>query len=415
MEEHAQLMTQVSRRSLWKNRTFSFMISGYSLSIFGDCFQSIALNIWILQETGSAKLMSATLITSMVMSLLFGSVAGTLADRIDRRKLMWVTDIINSILVLGIALCISIQDIPFILIIILTAVKSFVGLFKFPAFQSSLTDIVGKERVQQATGAMGIADNTARITGLALGGAVVAGYGGVIAIIINAFMFMSSAIFILLGGPFPYSIKKTETVKRTFQQDFIEGFKYIWKKPFTRSVIILSPILGMFFTSFLMLTQVAAVKVWKASPLEFGLIEASIPAGYLCGAGVIMLLGHSIKQRGRWIVGSMILIAPIFIFISFLSSAFYSIPFIFLIGILFAFSTFLVNVIMRVEVESDIQGRLFGILGSLSSIAPPLALLIFSFFADIYGPLLVLMINGIGLLIAGALSFVFLKPISLYK
>lgn len=119
--------------------------------MFGNSFHSIALNLWVLQATGSAKLMSTIAITHMVMSMLFSSIAGTVADRVDRRKLMWITDIIRSLLILSIAFCIAIPGTSFILIIILTALTSCAGLFQSPAFHASLVDIVGKDKVQQAT------------------------------------------------------------------------------------------------------------------------------------------------------------------------------------------------------------------------------------------------------------------------
>ncbi len=111
---------------------------------------------------------------------------------------------------------------PFILIIILTALTSCAGLFQSPAFHASLVDIVGKDKVQQATGVLNVADNVSRISGLAIGGVVVAAFGGSIAISVDAVTFMLSAILVLLSGKFPNSTKKQESkihFKRTLLQD----------------------------------------------------------------------------------------------------------------------------------------------------------------------------------------------------
>ncbi|HDR4871929.1 TPA: MFS transporter [Bacillus cereus] len=403
-----------SKKTLWKNRTFTFVFTGYTLSMFGNSFHSIALNLWVLQATGSAKLMSTIAITHMVMSMLFSSIAGTVADRVDRRKLMWITDIIRSLLILSIAFCIAIPGTPFILIIILTALTSCAGLFQSPAFHASLVDIVGKEKVQQATGVLNVADNVSRISGLAIGGVVVAAFGGSIAISVDAVTFMLSAILVLLSGKFPNSTKKTG-IKNSFQEDLVAGFKYIWQNPFAKSVIILSPTLITFFTASLMLIQVMSVKVWKANPIEFGIIESSIPIGYMLGAGIIIFFDNKLHRRGWWIILSMVLLAPIFVGLSFAPSVLYAVPLILLLGILFSFCTLLVNVIIKVEVDPELQGRTFGTLGSLTSIASPVALAISSFFADIYGPPLILLINGVLLFISGLIVLFFLKSIRSYK
>lgn len=47
-------ITTTSTTSLWRNRTFAFIFSAHILSVFGNCFQSIAVNLWVLQTTGSA-------------------------------------------------------------------------------------------------------------------------------------------------------------------------------------------------------------------------------------------------------------------------------------------------------------------------------------------------------------------------
>ncbi|PEQ89448.1 MFS transporter, partial [Bacillus cereus] len=330
------------------------------------------------------------------------------------RKLMWITDIIRSLLILSIAFCIAIPGTPFILIIILTALTSCAGLFQSPAFHASLVDIVGKDKVQQATGVLNVADNVSRISGLAIGGVVVAAFGGSIAISVDAVTFMLSAILVLLSGKFPNSTKKTG-IKNSFQEDLVAGFKYIWQNPFAKSVIILSPTLITFFTASLMLIQVMSVKVWKANPIEFGIIESSIPIGYMLGAGIIIFFDNKLHRRGWWIILSMVLLAPIFVGLSFAPSVLYAVPLILLLGILFSFCTLLVNVIIKVEVDPELQGRTFGTLGSLTSIASPVALAISSFFADIYGPPLILLINGVLLFISGLIVLFFLKSIRSYK
>ncbi|MED2486070.1 MFS transporter, partial [Bacillus thuringiensis] len=115
------------------------------------------------------------------------------------------------------------------------------------------------------------------------------------------------------------------------------------------------------------------------------------------------------------IILSMVLLAPIFVGLSFAPSVLYAVPLILLLGILFSFCTLLVNVIIKVEVDPELQGRTFGTLGSLTSIASPVALAISSFFADIYGPPLILLINGVLLFISGLIVLFFLKSIRSYK
>lgn len=292
--------------SIWRNRTFMFVFSSYSLSLLGNTFHSIALNLWVLQTIGSAKLMSVVLITHLVISMLFGSFAGTIADRSDRRTIMWATDLVRFVLVSAIAVLIYLPGIPFIFIVILTGLVAFAGVLRSPAFQASLVDIVGKEQLTQAVSAISIADNVIRISGFALGGIAVAAFGGVFAIAIDAVTFLLSAILLLFAGKFRYEAAKDITSPQSsFKKDLMDGFHYVWNDSFARAAVILLPLVMFFFLSTFMLIQVMAVQVWKAEPFVFGLMEACIPLGYVAGSILIMRFDQRFKNRGKWIIGSM--------------------------------------------------------------------------------------------------------------
>lgn len=413
MAEPQSAHVLLKQQSLWKNNTFLSLFTAYTLSIFGGTFHTIALNIWVLKNYDSAALMSAVLITHMLVTTCFASIAGTAADRMNRKKMMWISDLIRCLLVVCLAAAIAVET-PFWVIILLTAGTALSGLFKAPAFNASLTDVVGKEKIQAATGAMSLADNIARTLGFAAGGIVVAAFGGVAAILIDALMFFLSVILVLAVKNFPEH-RQTYAEKTTFKQDLLTGFSYIWKEPFARAITILSPVLILFFTTSLMIIQVIAIKEWKAGPAEFGLIEASIPLGYMAGAGLIMVFEKKLVHRGMIILGSTIALGPLYVILGKIDSAVIGIPVILLVGFLFSFSTLLINVILRLEVTSSMQGRVFGTIGALTSVLPPAGLAAASFFTDIFGGGHVLLICGLLLTVIGMLGWFWLKDLREYR
>ncbi|MFB9328636.1 MFS transporter [Paenibacillus aurantiacus] len=399
---------------LHRNRKFMLLFTGSTLSVFGNCFHSIALNLWVLQTTGSAAKMSLITVTHMIASLLLGSFAGTIADRLNRRLLMMICDSSRFLIVSGIALVMAHLDQPFMWIVALSALSAVAGLLQSPSSQASITDLVGRDRVQQAAGLMNIADNAARISGLAIGGYIVAQFGGVIAIVTDAILFGLSALLVFAAGTFPQA-ERAQTEQNSFRQDWLEGIKRVWADPFARGVTFLTTFVILFFVANLMLIQVMAVKVWQASPIHFGLIEAAIPLGYAIGAVTIMGLSKSPRRRGHLILGSMLAMGPLYIAIAMMPQAAAAIPLILVVGTFFSFCTLLVNVIMRVEVPSELQGRMFGILGSLTSVAPPLGLTIMAAMADGFGASNVLLFSGVGLIAVASAAWLWLKPIRRYQ
>lgn len=394
----------VQSSSIWKNRGFLFVFSSYSLSLLGNTFHSIALNLWVLQSSGSAKLMSAVLITHLVVNMLFSSLAGTVADRMNRRLLMWSSDFIRFILVGLIALLIFWQTTSYVTIIALTGLVAFIGSFRAPAFQASLVEIVGKEQIAKAVAAINISDNLVRILGFAIGGAAVALLGGAMAIAIDAAAFLVSAILILLAGAFRYeTIKAKQRVKTSFKYDLIEGFTFAWHHPLAKSSLIILPVVMLCFLSNFMLVQVMAVKVWQASPVVFGLIEMCIPLGYVIGSLIIMSFDRYMKKKGAIIAASIVLMGVCFVVISQIPNAYLALPFVLLVGFLFSFSTTIIYIALRATISPELQGRISGLLGSATSIAPPLGLAIFSALADVYGAAMIMAVSGCLLLLIGIL------------
>ncbi|UQZ37023.1 MFS transporter [Paenibacillus sp. PK3_47] len=400
---------------LRKNKVFLLLFTASTLSVLGNAFHSLALSLWVLQETGSAKMMSILTVSNLIICSLLGSLTGTAADRINRRTLILSAYAVQSITVLGIAFALTKPDVSFILIVILTGIATSAGQFHAPAFQASLLTVVGKKYIQQAAGLMTLSENISRTAGYALGGIFVAAFGGAWAIFVDGIAFMISFLLVLAAGRFASTNTSSYKQKtNTFKQDVIGGFRYIWSNPFAKAVVLLLPVLSLFFLSCLMLTQVMAVQVWKAIPFQFGLMEACIPLGYMLGSGLILTMGSRIKRRGAVVAGSILLLGPLYAILAVTGSMAVAIPLILLIGFTFSFSTLLINIILRLEVPEGLQGRMFGVLGSLMSVSPPLGLAVFSAAADQFGAPVTMLSAGLLLLLFGTAAVAGLKEVRRY-
>lgn len=402
---------------LWANKKFLLLLCSFSISLFGNTFHSIALSLWVLQTTGSAKLMAVLTIINLLLSSLLGSIGGTFADRTNRRKIMLITDLISCMLVIVLALVISVPSSSFIIVAVLTALTTVSALFQSPAYQSSIITVVGKEHVQQAVGMLNLSENICRTVGFSAGGIFVATFGASDAILFDGFTFLISFLLVLAvrSLPMPTRVNHEHQEKKKFIQDLGEGMRYIWKFPFAKAVIIMLPTLTLFFMPSLMLTQVMAVNVWKSSPFQFGLMEACIPLGYMIGSGLIMILGSRIKRRGLLIMIGLLCLGPMYILLSFVPSAAAAIPVILLIGFIFSFCTLLINTVLRLEISEELQGRVFGVLGSVMSVAPSIGLTIVSYLSDHFTPGPVMGSIGLLLLLFALYASTKLKVIRSYR
>src|ERR1017187_7584030 len=84
-----------------RQRNFRLLFLGGLVSSLGDWFLFIALPFYVYTLTGSALATGGTFIAESLPSILFGSVAGVLVDRGDRRRTMIASDVLRAILLLG--------------------------------------------------------------------------------------------------------------------------------------------------------------------------------------------------------------------------------------------------------------------------------------------------------------------------
>ncbi|WP_434752774.1 MFS transporter [Paenibacillus amylolyticus] len=409
----AVLQSSEAPGTLWRNKTFRRILYGYGISVFGDCFNSIAISLWVLQTTGSAKSMAAVQICNMAVSFLFGSVAGTVADRFDRRKLMLASDVFRGVIALMIAVSLFSWQAPFPVLLLLLSLSMFSSLFQAPAFHASVASMVGKQHIQQATGTIHLVDNLARISGLAAAGVAVAAFGGFVAILITGATFLLSAVCVLLAGRFP-QVMRASGDSKSFAQAWRSSFAYIYRSPLIRSIVLLNPLLLLFFMSAMMLIQVMAVNVWKANPVQFGLIEMCIPLGYMIGSGVLIASGKRLKHRGRWVFIGLLVLGPVYMLLANVSSPVMALPLIIGGGAMFACCTMLTQIMLRTAVPDEMQGSVYGVVGTITSTAPILGLTVVSIFADQWGAATVLESVGVLLLATGVVAITTLKSIRTY-
>jgi MFS family permease len=178
-------------RLLRTNRDFRLLYTGSLISLGGDWFLTVALLDLVLQLTGSATLASLVLLGQTLPIFLFTPLAGHIVDRVDRRKLMIVVDLVRTVACLVPLLARTPATLPFAYAgIILISIGS--AYFE-PASQAALPNIVAREELGPANVLMGATWGTMLAVGAGLGGIVTAKFGREVAFIVDAISFLVSA------------------------------------------------------------------------------------------------------------------------------------------------------------------------------------------------------------------------------
>ncbi|MGH2830951.1 MAG: MFS transporter, partial [Actinomycetota bacterium] len=179
---------------LGRNPDFARLYVAALISYAGDWFAAVALLGLVLETTGRASLAGLLLATSTLPFALMSVFAGVIADRVDRRKLMVVADLLRAGVALGFlaARTGSTIWIGFACNGLLSAISP---LFE-PASSAAMPNLVRTEDLARANVLMGAAWGTMLAVGAAIGGLVATTLGRDTAFLMNAASFVASAILI---------------------------------------------------------------------------------------------------------------------------------------------------------------------------------------------------------------------------
>src|SRR5213592_48423 len=188
-------------RLLRHNRDFRLLYAGTLISLGGDWFLTVALLDLVLSLTGSATLASLMLLCQMLPIFFVTPVAGHIVDRVDRRKLMILVDVVRTFACLLPLLARTPALLPFAYAGVI--VISIGSAYFEPASQAALPNIVSAAELGPANVLMGSTWGTMLAVGAAIGGLVTMRFGRDLSFVVDAASFLLSAgILAMIRTPF---------------------------------------------------------------------------------------------------------------------------------------------------------------------------------------------------------------------
>jgi len=206
-----------------------FWLAGV-ISHLGNWFNYIAIFVLLTKLTGSGGAVSWFLIAKFIPTTFLGPAAGVIADRLSRKAIMIIADLLRVFVVLGFLLVRSPEQVW--LVYILALVQESIWTFYDPARKASVPNLCSPEELILANALSGATWSMMLAFGAALGGFVTYLFGWETAIIIDAATFLISALM-LAGLDLPYKpparIEKPTWHDLTGITDLKEGSKYVFQ------------------------------------------------------------------------------------------------------------------------------------------------------------------------------------------
>lgn len=278
-----------------RHRNYRLWFGGQFLSLFGTWMQSTALGYLVFELTGSSSYLGTVAFASGVPSWLFMLWAGTLADRLDRRRLLLAT----QLAMLGLSAVLAALTFagwirPWHLLAFGFGLGT-ANAFDAPARQAIVPDLVDRQDVTNAVALNSLMFNSATTLGPAVGGAVYAAIGPGWCFSINAVSFLA-VLAALLGmrlAPAPPAAG-ADSAWRALR----EGMRYVARRRTLLVLILFALVVTVFGFSFVNLLPAWAVRVLHGDATTNGWLQSSRGLGALGAALAVASLGR-FRFRGR--------------------------------------------------------------------------------------------------------------------
>ena len=379
---------------------------GQVVSDFGDGLTLLALLILTQRLTGSTLALAGVAIASTLPMIIFGLPAGAFVDRVDRRKVMIVSDSARALVVLGFVL---IRDPNLMwLLFLLAFVQSSIGTLFNPAKAALLPLVVPEDNLLAANTISQMSRVIANLAGTALVG-VIAAFSQylTIAFVIDAATFAISAIWISRIS-LTDTRAKAAAAAGSFMRDLGIGLSTIGHSRSLLGVLIAGAIamLGLGAVNVLMVPLV--VDVMGASEVWFGALNAMQVVGMVASGSVVAILAQRFaptRMISTGMIGAGLAVSAIAI-----ADAPWQLAVILLIiGILVAPVQAGVATLAQVLVGDELRGRVNSALNTVISLAMVVSQAFAGLLAAALGVSAVFIIGGTLTVIGGAVSWILFR------
>lgn len=275
-----------------RHRNFRLLWTGNLISQTGDWMDQIALNWLVYQLTGSAFYLGVLNLCRLAPILVFTLIGGVIADRVDRRWLMFSTQIVAMVLAFVLAILVSLGHVQFWMVVVIGVARGVALAFNFPARQSLISDLVPRELLSNAVALNQATTNLTRVIGPTIGGILIATIGVAGAFYLNGLSFVAVLWGLVLMRFPPRQVR----AKKGMVADLMGGLRYIQGQPEMRLLVLLALVPMILGMPYMTMLTVFASDVLRVGGPGLGLMVACSGGGAVCGA---MFIASRTSRTGR--------------------------------------------------------------------------------------------------------------------
>lgn len=271
------------------HKNFNILVIGQIISLFGSSIQRFALSLYLLDLTGSASVFATILAISMIPVVVISPIAGILADRGDKKKLMVGLDVLSAALLIFYSIIVLKGQDNEVMIAIVMVLLSIISTIYQPVVNTCVPIVVKDDQLVRANAIIQQVSSLSNFLGPILAGMLYGLFGIIGVIILNLVSFLFSAILeLFLDIPHQKS-KEKQSFSNIFMTDMKESYHYLrFKNPIVFRMLLFSGFYNLFLVPVFSVAAPYLIKVtFKMSSEIYGVAEGIIALGMIIGGFII--------------------------------------------------------------------------------------------------------------------------------
>ncbi len=359
-----------SFRLLWTANFFAYVSRWMQMTLLG----------WLVLELTNSPLRVALVgFFGMLPLLMLGMIGGVLADRVNRHRLLIITQIGSFIAALAITALLQTDVVRFWHAYIVIFATGVGWALDMPSRRSVVHDLVGRSGVTNAIALDSVGMHGSRMIGPALAGGLIAivdvkgGY-----IVVSALLVVAVALIWAVSLP-PQGSRSLAA--SNVMRNLVEGLRYVGSNNALLATVLITILMNLLLFPYVQMIPVIARDVLRIGPGLMGTLLAVEGLGALIGAVIIASKGN-IRYHGRYYMGGSMLGLVMVLLFSLSSSYLISLPILLVLGLgTSGFGTMQATIVMLLA-KDEMRGRALGVV-SLAIGAGPLGALMIGAIASV--------------------------------
>ena len=370
---------------------------GQVVSITGNWMQTVAEMWLVVQLTGNGVSVGLTAALQFLPILLFGAWGGLLADRMPKRRLLTITQLLSALPALTLWALTTSGSVEIWMVYALVLARGCVNAADNPARQSFVIEMVGSDRVVNAISLNSVIVHTARILGPAAAGGVIAVFGVGPCFLVNALSF--AVMVAALRSMDPSRLHDAPPAAGRGPGQVRDALRYVGGTPVLLIPLAMMALVGTLSFNFQVLLPLLASFTWHGTAATYAALTAAMGVGSVTGA---LAAGARGWVTPRLLVGSAAGFGVFLLLVAAAPTVPLQLAALIPLGAVSVTFAAGVNSALQIAVEPAMRGRVMALYSMVFLGSTPIGAPLVGWIAETAGPRAGLVVGAAAALVAAA-------------